>query len=200
MSGNVGKSDFRTGLLLLISLVVVVGFLLIYYGDVVVQTQPVQPSEELTTHKEKTAEPSTVRVESALTEAKEEDELHAHGHEHAAEEETAEVIDSEPTIEFTLKTMLGEGGFYFLGVGGEIDGIKNPDLHVKEGDIVKVTLINGDGVEHDLVIFGRMAEHVKEKGEATHLVFRADEAGEYSYYCAVPGHREAGMEGLLIVE
>ena len=26
------------------------------------------------------------------------------------------------------------------------------------------------------------------------------EAGEYEYYCAIPGHKEGGMRGILIVE
>ena len=36
-------------------------------------------------------------------------------------------------------------------------------------------------------------------GEMTEVVINAP-AGEYEYYCNVPGHREAGMVGTLIVE
>jgi plastocyanin/uncharacterized coiled-coil protein SlyX len=36
-------------------------------------------------------------------------------------------------------------------------------------------------------------------GETTSIVVNAP-AGEYEYYCSVPGHKEAGMVGMLIVE
>ena len=32
------------------------------------------------------------------------------------------------------------------------------------------------------------------------LVFEATEAGEYEFYCSVPGHREAGMVGKIVIE
>ncbi len=39
-----------------------------------------------------------------------------------------------------------------------------------------------------------------EKGEDRHMSFVPTEKGEYVFYCTVGNHREAGMEGRLIVE
>ena len=39
-----------------------------------------------------------------------------------------------------------------------------------------------------------------EGGEHGELVFEAIEPGEYVFYCSVPGHREAGMVGTIIIE
>ncbi len=42
-----------------------------------------------------------------------------------------------------------------------------------------------------------IAAEANDHGE---LVFQATEAGEYEFYCSVPGHREAGMVGTIIIE
>ncbi|GAB1422716.1 hypothetical protein MASR2M15_29550 [Anaerolineales bacterium] len=62
------------------------------------------------------------------------------------------------TIEYTLKTALGgDPAMAFVGVGGDIDGVVNPELVANVGDTIILTVVNGDPVLHDLVIdeFGR---------------------------------------------
>ncbi|MDA0302102.1 MAG: plastocyanin/azurin family copper-binding protein [Chloroflexi bacterium] len=38
-----------------------------------------------------------------------------------------------------------------------------------------------------------------EAGRVAEIEFTPTQAGTYVFYCTVPGHREAGMEGKLIV-
>jgi plastocyanin len=68
---------------------------------------------------------------------------------------------------------------------------------------VNIEFTNPSAVQHDV--------HIEQDGEelgASELVADGDsstatadlEAGDYVYYCAVPGHREGGMEGTLTVE
>ena len=106
-----------------------------------------------------------------------------------------------PTVRFRLRTELADGKMAFVGVGGDIEGVVNPPLRVAEGDVVQVTLINNDGVEHDVVFpeFDAGTDKVARKGASSVTVFRADKSGEFAYFCSLPGHRPAGMEGKLIV-
>jgi nitrite reductase (NO-forming) len=106
-----------------------------------------------------------------------------------------------PNVAFTLKTNIAEGRLVFVGVGGDIEGIVNPTLKVKTGDVAQVTLVNGDGAEHDISFpdFNATSDHVVGKGASSVIVFRADKEGEFAYFCTLPGHRAAGMEGKLIV-
>jgi nitrite reductase (NO-forming) len=106
-----------------------------------------------------------------------------------------------PNLRFRLRTALAEGKLAFIGVGGDIDGVINPTLRVSEGAVVQVDLMNDDGIEHDVTFpdFEAATERVVQKGASSVTVFRADQAGAFPYFCSVPGHRPAGMEGQLIV-
>src|SRR5690606_27715862 len=44
-------------------------------------------------------------------------------------------------VEYTLRTAIGgTPAMAFVGVGGEIDGVSNPDLHATVGDTVRLTV------------------------------------------------------------
>jgi nitrite reductase (NO-forming) len=107
----------------------------------------------------------------------------------------------KPDVTFTLKTGMSDGKLTFIGVGGDLDGKINPDLQVTPGQVVQVTLQDADGMLHDLVLpdLGVGTEQVSPKLKESSLTFKADKEGTYAYFCSVPGHRQAGMEGRLVV-
>jgi nitrite reductase (NO-forming) len=102
---------------------------------------------------------------------------------------------------YTLRSGIAEGKMVFLGVGGSIDGKANPVLTAAEGQIVQLTLINGEGTEHDIVFPDQDARspRVNGKGASTTIVFRATKSGDFIYFCSVPGHQLAGMQGQFLV-
>lgn len=109
--------------------------------------------------------------------------------------------DYTPSVRFRLKTELAEGKMAFVGIGGDIEGVVNPTLRVAEGAVVQVGLVNADGIEHDVVFpqFKAGTDRVNRKGAASVTVFRADKAGEFDYFCSLPGHQQAGMAGKIVV-
>ncbi|MEX2162483.1 MAG: copper-containing nitrite reductase [Anaerolineales bacterium] len=104
-------------------------------------------------------------------------------------------------VEFTLITSGDGHSLVFKGVGGDIDGLINPTLVVDPGAVVQITLINGQATEHDLVIdeFSVASGSVVQLNEERVVTFVADQEGTFAYYCNIPGHRAAGMEGKLQV-
>jgi nitrite reductase (NO-forming) len=113
----------------------------------------------------------------------------------------AAAVSMHADVRFTLRTNISAKGMTFLGVGGNIDGIDNPTLQVPEGAVVQITLIDGDGAEHNIAVpdFNANSDHVLAKDASAVIVFRADKAGTFDYFCMLPGHRQAGMEGKLVV-
>jgi len=117
-----------------------------------------------------------------------------------SQSESSLTVDAE----FTLKTIAEGGKLLYIGVGGDIDGIINPDLVVQPGSVVRIILVNGDGMVHDLYIpdLDAKTEYIRKIGEQKEIVFEVGDLqpGSYVYYCTLPGHRKAGQEGKLIVE
>jgi len=97
--------------------------------------------------------------------------------------------------EYTLEaTMVG-----YRGVGGEIDGVRNPTLWARTGESVRITLVNGELMVHDIALekLDVRSQQILDKGATTSITFKAEESD--TYYCSLPGHRLAGMEGRLDV-
>jgi nitrite reductase (NO-forming) len=104
------------------------------------------------------------------------------------------------TVEYTLESGLEDGKMVFIGKGGEIDGQINPDLKAGLGDTVKIHLSSGEGAMHNLYIDELNVQSEDFLGQDTVTVeFVADNEGTFTYYCAVPGHVQAGMYGTFIV-
>ena len=101
------------------------------------------------------------------------------------------------TITFTL---IGKD-MSFVGDGGDVDGIINPDLSVPLGSKVVINLVMGENNLHDVTIdeFDVATEQLYEEGSTTSVTFTADTEGTFAYYCSVPGHRAGGMEGKFII-
>ena len=99
-----------------------------------------------------------------------------------------------------------------------------PDvLEVQSGDVLEIAIQNVEPLLHDFTIdevtadvhisyLGGTGQHAHEasaKSADVHFALtqpgpgvfhlKIDEPGEYVFYCSVPGHRESGMEGTLIV-
>ncbi len=76
----------------------------------------------------------------------------------------------------------------------------NPDeIAVNAGEDVAIVLTSKD-LLHDFTIDEADVHVAAEKDQTAEGGLRAETPGKYTFYCTVPGHREAGMEGTLIVK
>ena len=82
-------------------------------------------------------------------------------------------------------------------MGNGMHGVLNPTLSAKKNETVRITIVNGDPLVHDLALesLGMKTGEILGIGEEAELIFTA--VGDDLYYCTIPGHREAGMEGRL---
>jgi hypothetical protein len=100
-------------------------------------------------------------------------------------------VDREYILE---ASMLG-----YRGVGGDIDGVRNPTLWARTGESVRITIVNAELMVHDIALEGLniKSPQILDKAARTNITFTATKSDVY--FCSVPGHRLAGMEGRIEV-
>ncbi|MGV3587415.1 MAG: PVC-type heme-binding CxxCH protein [Adhaeribacter sp.] len=89
--------------------------------------------------------------------------------------------------DYTLQaTMLGYFG---------TDGKRNPVLQARKGETVRIKIVNGELMTHDIALekMGIKSKVLVEKGDTASVVFKAAQSD--TYFCSIPGHRAAGMVG-----
>jgi uncharacterized cupredoxin-like copper-binding protein len=80
----------------------------------------------------------------------------------------------------------------------DIDFVES-ELEAPAGTDFTITLTNNGAIQHDFVIEGTDFRTSLLNGGQTETITVNLPAGEYVYYCSVPGHRQAGMEGILTI-
>ena len=88
------------------------------------------------------------------------------------------------------------------------------ELRAPAGSVFAIEMRNRGVIEHDFTIdvFTGDASPIAleseeydvhvllDRGESATLVLRVPGAGTIDFYCTIPGHREVGMEGVLVIE
>ena len=89
------------------------------------------------------------------------------------------------------------------GGGSDVpEGAIEPDAISAPAGEVSLALVNDGSIPHTLVVEGfedDLKLSIAGSGDVDSGTLTL-EAGEYTYYCDVAGHRGAGMEGTLTVE
>lgn len=122
---------------------------------------------------------------------------------------------TQPETEATNGAAAGEGGGAAgggaAGAGSTAQFEADPggglaytsDTATARAGKVTIELDNSQAVPHDVTIEAPSGEDVGKTEIITESSTSATvnlKPGEYTFYCSVPGHREAGMEGTLTVK
>ena len=135
----------------------------------------------------------------------------AHSHTHTPTFSTGEPGDPKKparTVQVTMRE--SDGKMLFV-----------PDrIEIKKGEQVRFVLRNNGALEHEFIL-ATTAENLKhaeamkknpemehdepngrevEPGKTGEIVWRFSKTGEFEFACLIPGHREAGMLGKIVVK
>ena len=111
--------------------------------------------------------------------------------------------DTATTEETTEAGGGGGGGSTVEVTSTEGISYDQTSLEAPAGETVTFNFTNDAGIEHDFVIEDSQGTEIGGTDVITSgsTTLEAElAAGEYTFFCSVPGHREGGMEGPLTVE
>lgn len=74
------------------------------------------------------------------------------------------------------------------------------EIYVSVGTDVKLALFNEDVLAHSFDVDELDLHIAMPANDSAERSLTITQSGTYTFYCAVPGHRQAGMVGTLIVE
>jgi uncharacterized cupredoxin-like copper-binding protein len=133
---------------------------------------------------------------------------HSHGHETFSAGEPGDPKKPARIVQVTMSE--GDGKMMYV-----------PDrLEIKRGEQIKFVLRNNGALDHEFILAStaenvKHAEEMKKNPEMEHddpnakrlspkktteIVWKFTKAGKFEYGCLIPGHREAGMTGTIIVK
>jgi len=105
------------------------------------------------------------------------------------------------TIQTSPTTQAPASGATEVNVVGTEFSFSPASISVKAGKKVKITFKNNGRAPHNLTLEGLgIGTKTIGGGQIDVIEFTAPSSGTYAFFCSVPGHRAAGMEGSLKVE
>ena len=134
-----------------------------------------------------------------------------HSHSHSATFSAGEPGNPKKPAKIIQVTMgESEGKMLFVPVR----------LEIKKGDQIKFVLRNNGELEHEFVLAStadnlKHAEEMKKHPDMAHeepngrqlapkrtseIVWKFNKPGEFEFACLIPGHREAGMVGIVVAK
>ena len=95
-----------------------------------------------------------------------------------------------PPVESALEIRVLAGDMYF----------EPAEIRIDAGATVNVAIDNEGAAFHDLTIPALDFILAADAGNEATGSLRVEERGAYEFLCSVPGHAQAGMTGILLVE
>jgi plastocyanin len=117
------------------------------------------------------------------------------------DDDEGEDTTAAETTEETTTTVEGESVSLTANPDGDL-AYEETSLSAAAG-AVTIEFDNPASIGHDVVVEDSGGTEIARTDVISSSSATAAgeyEAGDYTYYCSVPGHREAGMEGTLTVE